>query len=60
MARILRKETDAPIIFTYHTKFDVDIARAVKAKFLQKESIKTLVDNISACDEVWVVSGGAG
>ncbi|MBP5281030.1 MAG: glycosyltransferase [Lachnospiraceae bacterium] len=60
MARILRKETDAPIIFTYHTKFDVDIARAVKAKFLQKESIKTLLDNISACDEVWVVSGGAG
>ena len=60
MARILRKETDAPIVFTYHTKFDVDIARAVKAKFIQKESIKTLVDNISACDEVWVVSGGAG
>ena len=60
MARVLRKETDAPIIFTYHTKFDVDIARAMKAKFLQKESIKTLVDNISACDEVWVVSGGAG
>ena len=60
MARLLRKETDAPIIFTYHTKFDVDIARAVKAKFLQKESIKTLVDNISACDEVWTVSSGAG
>lgn len=60
MARLLRKETDAPIIFTYHTKFDVDIARAVKAKFIQKESIRTLVDNISACDEVWVVSGGAG
>ena len=39
MARILRNETDAPIIFTYHTKFDVDIARAVKAKFIQKESI---------------------
>ena len=60
MARILRKETDAPVIFTYHTKFDVDIERAVKAKFLQKESIRTLVDNISACDEVWVVSSGAG
>lgn len=60
MARLLRKETDAPIIFTYHTKFDVDIARAVKAKFLQKESIKTLVDNIAACDEVWTVSAGAG
>ena len=60
MARIIRNETDAPIVFTYHTKFDVDIARAVRAKFLQKESIKALVDNISACDEVWVVSRGAG
>ena len=60
MARILRNETDAPVVFTYHTKFDVDIARAVKAKFLQKESIKTLVDNISSCDEIWVVSRGAG
>jgi len=60
MARILRNETKAPVIFTYHTKFDIDIARAVKAKFLQKESIKALVDNIAACDEVWVVSRGAG
>jgi len=60
MARMLRNEVDVPIIFTYHTKFDVDIERAMKAKFLQKESIKTLVDNISACDETWVVSGGAG
>lgn len=60
MARILRNETDAPIVFTYHTKFDVDIARAVKDKFIQKESIKALVSNISACDEVWTVSRGAG
>ena len=56
MARILRNETQAPVIFTYHTKFDVDIARAMKARFLQKESVKTLADNISACDDVWVVS----
>ncbi|MBR1852326.1 MAG: glycosyltransferase, partial [Lachnospiraceae bacterium] len=60
MARILRNETGAPVVFTYHTKFDVDIARAVSAKFIQKESIKALADNITACDEVWVVSRGAG
>jgi len=60
MARILRKETGAPIVFTYHTKFDVDIAAATKSKILQKESIKALVSNISACDEVWTVSRGAG
>lgn len=60
MARILRRETGAPIIFTYHTKFDVDIARAVGEGFLKKETIKTMVANIAACDDVWVVSEGAG
>ncbi|MCI7789440.1 MAG: glycosyltransferase [Lachnospiraceae bacterium] len=60
VARMLRAKTDAPVIFTYHTKFDVDIAKAVKAKFIQKETIRLLVNNIEACDEVWVVSKGAG
>ena len=60
MARILRKETGAPVIFTYHTKFDVDIARAVGDGFLKKETIKAMISNIEACDEVWVVSKGAG
>ena len=60
MARILRKETGAPVIFTYHTKFDVDIERAVGEGFLKKETIKTMVNNIEACDDVWVVSKGAG
>ena len=60
MARILRNETDAPIVFTYHTKFDYDIARAVKAKIIRRESARALVNNIESCDEVWVVSRGAG
>ncbi len=60
MARVLRKETGAPVVFTYHTKFDVDIARAVGEGFLKKETIKTMVSNIAACDEIWVVSKGAG
>jgi glycosyltransferase involved in cell wall biosynthesis len=60
LARILRSRTDAPLIFTYHTKFDVDIARAVKSRFIQKTAIEALVSNIEACDEVWVVSHGAG
>ncbi len=60
MARILRKETGRPIVFTYHTKFDVDIERAVGNGFRKKEIIRTMVNNISACDEVWVVSEGAG
>ena len=60
MARILQNETGAPVIFTYHTKFDVDITRAVGEGFLKRETLKAMVSNISACDEVWVVSGGAG
>lgn len=60
LARVLREECGAPLILTYHTKFDIDIARAVKSKALQEQSIRLLVNNISACDEVWVVSHGAG
>ena len=60
MARVLQYETGAPVVFTYHTKFDVDIAKALGDGFLKKETLKALVNNISACDEVWVVSEGAG
>ena len=60
MARILRNETDAPIVLTYHTKYDVDLARAVKAELLREGGIRTMVNNIEACDEVWTVSEGAG
>ncbi|MBR5979898.1 MAG: glycosyltransferase, partial [Oscillospiraceae bacterium] len=60
IARSLKIRTKAPLVFTYHTKFDVDIARAVNNRFLQKEAAKALVDNIEACDEVWTVSHGAG
>ena len=60
MGRILREETHAPLIFTYHTKYDIDIARAVKSERIQKEAVKAMVANIEACDEVWTVSHGAG
>lgn len=60
VARMLRAKSDAPIIFTYHTKFDEDIAKAVKLELIQKETARVLVNNIEACDEVWVVSEGAG
>ena len=60
MARQLRQITDAPIVFTYHTKFDVDIEHIVKSKPIQLAAKKVLAANISACDEVWAVSHGAG
>lgn len=60
LARLLRDQVNAPVILTYHTKFDIDIAKAVRGKHIQEAAIKLLVSNISACDEVWVVSSGAG
>ena len=60
IARLLREECGAPVIFTYHTKYDIDIERAVKIKLAAKESIRAMVSNIEACDEIWVVSRGAG
>ena len=60
LARSLRGVIDAPLVFTYHTKYDIDIAKAVHSKLLQESAIRALVQNISACDEIWVVSRGAG
>ena len=60
LARMLRQRLNVPLVFTYHTKFDIDIANAIHSKLLQEASIKILVENISACDEVWTVSRGAG
>ena len=59
-ARLLREGTSAPVIFTYHTKYDIDIMRVVKARPLAKEGIRLMISNIEACDEVWTVSRGAG
>lgn len=60
LARQLRQIVDAPLVMTYHTKFDIEITNILHSKLLQSGSRKALVQNISACDEVWVVSRGAG
>lgn len=60
LARSLRDILDAPLVLTYHTKYDIDIAKAIHGKALQMGAIHALVQNVSACDEVWVVSRGAG
>ena len=59
-ARTLREQLDIPVVFTYHTKFDIEINHAVRNRLIRKSAVKLLVDNISSCDEVWVVSEGAG
>ncbi len=60
MARVLREKNNIPIVFTYHTKFDIDIYHAIPNKIMADQVIKFVVNNISACDEVWTVSKGAG
>ena len=59
LGRELRRVTDAPLVMTYHTKFDIEIRKMVRGKLLRTGSTKALVQNISACDEVWAVSAGA-
>ena len=60
LARALRERIHVPVVFTYHTKFDIDIANAVRSKLLRESAAKILAQNIASCDEVWVVSRGAG
>lgn len=60
MARELRQILRTPIVLTYHTKFDVDIDNLIKNEPLQLACRRALAENISACDEVWTVSHGAG
>ena len=60
LARSLRDQIGVPVVFTYHTKFDIDIANAIRGRLLQEEAAAILAANISACDEVWTVSRGAG
>ncbi|MGN1119310.1 MAG: glycosyltransferase [Oscillospiraceae bacterium] len=59
MARVLREKTNVPIVLTYHTKFDVEINRALHGKALQAQAERFILGNIAACDKVWTVSNGA-
>ncbi len=45
-----------PTVFTYHTKFDVDIDARVKNRPIRKIARKIVLANINMADEVWVVT----
>lgn len=59
LSRELRQVLDVPLVLTYHTKFDIDIANLLHSRALQEISKRALLENINACDEVWAVSQGA-
>ncbi len=60
LARILRFGSDIPIVFTYHTKFDIEFQKVLPYDPVRTASAKFLLSNINAADEVWAVSRGAG
>ncbi len=60
VAMELRASLNLPMILTYHTKFDIEIRKAIRSELFAKSAIRTLVDSVSSCDELWVVSEGAG
>ncbi len=47
-----------PVVMTYHTKFDDDIAFTVKNKSLRKMAGAIVVNSFNYADEVWTVSHG--
>ena len=60
LARQLAESMRLPLVLTWHTKYDIDIANAIKSKILQEGALQALLRNVNACDEVWTVSNGAG
>ncbi len=59
LSRTMRRN-DCVLITTYHTKFEYDFEKRLKHNVSRKVATKFILSNINACDEVWVVSEGAG
>ncbi|MBR3126011.1 MAG: glycosyltransferase [Mogibacterium sp.] len=60
LARQLAEAYGLPLVLTWHTKYDIDIANAIKSRLLQEGALQALLRNVNACDEIWTVSKGAG
>ena len=60
LARSIAESMQLPLVLTWHTKYDIDIANAVSSKVLQEGALQALLHNVNACDEIWTVSRGAG
>jgi len=60
LSRELRARMNIPVVMTYHTKFDIDIANITEIEPAREALIRALVASVSSCDELWTVSDGAG
>ena len=52
------KRNKIPTVFTYHTKFDIDLEKYVPNPKINKIVRKFVLSNINFADEVWAVSEG--
>ncbi len=57
---VMGRRRRSPVIFTYHTKFGIDIDNRFKGEAFRTIAKKFVLQNIYRSDEVWVVSEGAG
>lgn len=60
LGRELAEAFNLPLVMTWHTKYEVDIAKALKFRKLTAGALIALLSNVNACDEIWTVSKGAG
>lgn len=49
-----------PVVLTYHTKYEVDIAKRVPLIGFRKIAMRFMLENINNADEIWVVTEGCG
>ena len=40
LARVLRERENVPVVFTYHTKFDIDIENTIHSEVMQEAAVK--------------------
>lgn len=60
LVKALNRSPKVPVVLTYHTKFDIDIAKRVPNRALQKVALQFVKANINAVDEVWAVTERCG
>ncbi len=56
---VIGREKRPPTVFTYHTKYDIDIDKYILNKRFNKICKSFVLSNIKYADEVWTVSAGA-
>ncbi len=56
----INRRPRVPTVLTYHTRFDLDLKKRVPNPAMRAVSMKFLLENVKAVDEVWVVTRSSG